>query len=149
MKTKNINLNNTEGAHNFQMTGTVNLLVRVENDAVYGVLKALDNYATWNFARVALLDNAQLLIVMDFGRVPRQGKFVAPEDEDSPAGNLLTGDVGFIAQLGADENAVLQSVARYSSWMAMITLVNGDSLLINIRFNKVLDDMLAGQVKGS
>lgn len=149
METKDINLNNAEGTHNYQMTGMVNLLVRVENEAVFGVLKAFDDYATWNFARVALLDKGQLLVVMDFGRVPRQGKFVAPEDEDSSADNLLTGDVGFIAQLGEDESGVLQSVANYSSWSAMVTLVNGNSLLINFQFDRVLDNMLAEEVKGS
>lgn len=102
-------------------------------------MKAFDKYATWNFAKVTLLDQGKLLVMMDFGRVPRQGKFVAPDDENSPAENLLTGDIAFLVQLGEDENAVLQSIATYSSWIAMVSLTSHDSLIINLEFRSIFD----------
>lgn len=134
MEPKIVNLHKTdaESAHDYEMTGKVNLLVQITDEKVFDVLRAFDKYATWNFAKVALLDQGKLLVMMDFGRVPHQGKFVAPGSENSRADNLLTGDTAFIVQLGEDETSVLQSIATYSAWIAMVSLASNDSLLITL-----------------
>lgn len=106
---------------------------------MFDVVKAFDKYATWNFAKVVLLDQGQLMVTMDFGRVPRKGEFVAPNAEDSPADNLLTGSLSFLAKVEDGESAVLQSIATYSSWVPMVSLASGNSLMINLEFRKIFN----------
>lgn len=145
MEPENINLN-AEDVYDYQMTGKANLLVQVTDEKVFDVLNAFNKYSTWNFAKVTLLDHGQLLVMMDFGRVPRQGKFVAPDDEGSPADNLLTGDIAFLTSVGDEENAVLQSIAEYSSWTAQISVLGDNRLLVTMDFNQVLGNALEGNV---
>lgn len=140
MKTQdNLNTEDVEIAHNYELTGNVNLLVQITDKTVFDVVKAFDKYATWNFAKVVLLDHGQLMVTMDFGRVPRKGEFVAPNAEDSPADNLLTGNLSFLAKVEDGEGAVLQSIASYSTWMAMVSLTKYNSLMVNLEFRKILN----------
>ena len=65
-----------------QLTGKFNFLVEIVDENVRDLLLAARKYSRLSMAEVSILDDGNLLINYNFGKVACQGRFIGADEED-------------------------------------------------------------------
>lgn len=63
-----------------ELVGSYKFLVPVEQEGVRDLLLKARAYSRWNISTVDILDNGNLLISFEFGKVASAGAFIGPGD---------------------------------------------------------------------
>ena len=61
-----------------ELVGSYKFLVPIEQEGVRNLLLATRDYARWNISTIHILDDGNLLLSLDFGKVVSAGAFIGP-----------------------------------------------------------------------